>query len=165
MTTPPQPKKKWTFKRIAKVGGLAYVIIATVVVLVIIIRMPPSAAPSPAASAPTPQPTTAIYKTISSLQLEAEYRADYNKADREYTGKVLLIHAVVEGWNGSHLSPALDLNKGYMEADFTSTADEEWIQTLQRGQRVDIICRADGAPSVTFYLRKCRRATESPEAH
>lgn len=160
MTTSPQPKKKWTFKRIAMVGGLAYVIIATVVVLVIIIRMPSS----PSTPTPTPQPTAEIYKTISSRQLEAEYRADYNKADREYTGKVLLIHAVVYGWNGSDLMPALNLNAGYMEANFTASDDEKWIQTLHRGQLVDIICRADGAPSTTFYLRKCRRPTEGPEA-
>jgi putative nucleic acid binding protein len=160
---PPHPNKKWTFKRIAMVIGIAYVTIATVVVLVIIIRLQHSS-PS-TVSAPPPQPTTNIYKTISSQQLEAEYRADYNKADSAYTGKVLLIHAVVDDWNGSYLSPALNLNEGYMEADFTTAADEEWIQTLRRGQRVDIICRADGAVSVTFYLRKCKRVVESPEAH
>ena len=150
-------------KRIATVVGLAYLAAVAVVVVAALLYMHNHAQSAPSASTP-PQPTAEIYKTISSRQLEAEYRADYNKADREYTGKVLLIHAVVEGWNGSHLSPALDLNAGYMEADFKTRADEEWIQTLHRGQRVDIICRADGAPSVTFYLRDCRRATESPEA-
>lgn len=163
MTTPPH--KKWTFKRIAKVGGIAYLAAVAVVVVAGILIMHHHAQLAPSAPAPTPQPATDIYKAISSQQLEAEYRADYAKADKEYTGKVLLIHAVVDGWNQSDLMPALNLNAGYMEADFTAAADEEWIQTLHHGQRVDIICRADGAQSVTFYLRKCRRATESPEAH
>jgi hypothetical protein len=165
MTTPPTPNKKRTFKRIATAVGIAYLAAVAVVVVAAILIMHHHAQLAPSSPAPTPQPTTDIYKAISSQQLEAEYRADYNRADSEYTGKVLLIHAVVEGWNGSHLSPALNLNAGYMEADFASAADEEWIQTLHRGQRVDIICRAVGAPSVTFYLRKCRRATEGPEAH
>lgn len=182
MRTPPPPptpllphqiEARKKLVRIIKIIGITFGCIIALVVLLAII-LPP--AQRPASPAPTVQPTPAVqtapppppakhYTSITSDELEVKYRADYEKADKEYTGKVLLIRARVDGWNGSDLMPALNLNEGYTEAHFTNQADETWIRTLHKGQHVDIFCKAGGAPSVTLYLWECQRPAGNPEAY